>query len=88
MRPEIIIPINKTKSNKGNNKAEDSVISIDSKVRIIREPYFGKTGKVTDLPFEPVILETQTKARVAEIELTDGKKYLVPRSNLEVILED
>jgi len=35
-----------------------------------------------------VILETQTKARVAEIELTDGKKYLVPRSNLEVILED
>ena len=52
-----------------------------------QEPYFGKVGTVTDLPFKPIILDTETKARVAEIKLHDGKKYLVPRSNLEVILD-
>ena len=89
MRPEIIIPITKENSNGlDDTNIEDSIISIGSKIRIIREPHFGKIGKVTDLPFKPIKLETQTKARVAEVELNDGKKYLVPRSNLEVILED
>ena len=87
MRPEIIIPIKKDNMKQDTRKIEDSVISTGSRVRIIREPHFGKIGKVIDLPFEPVILETQTKARVAEIEF-DGKKHLVPRSNLEVILDD
>ena len=87
MRPEIIIPIKQDHMKDGTKKNEDSIISVGSRVRIIREPYFGKIGKVIDLPFEPVILETKTKARVAEIEF-DGKKHLVPRSNLEVILDD
>ena len=88
MRPEIIIPINQNNSSQIKDNDSDSIISVNSKVRIIREPHFGETGKVTKLPFEPVMLETQTKARVAEIELNNGKKYLVPRSNLEVILGD
>ena len=88
MRPEIIIPINQNNSSQIKDNDSDSIISVNSKVRIIREPHFGETGKVTKLPFEPVMLETQTKARVAEIELSNGKKYIVPRSNLEVILGD
>ena len=87
LRPEVVIPVNQEQSSSNIKSDEDSVISVGSKVRIIREPYFGKVGTVTDLPFKPIILDTETKARVAEIKLHDGKKYLVPRSNLEVILD-
>ena len=76
------------KNSKSNNDNEDSIISVGSKVRVIREPHFGKVGLVMDLPFKPILLDTETKARVAEIKFKDDKKYLVPRSNLEVILED
>ena len=88
MRPEIIIPINEELSTDKNEDNEDFIVSVGSKVRIIREPHFGRVGIVTDLPFKPIVLDTGTKARVAEIKLNDNKKYLVPRSNLEVILSE
>ncbi|HDD69413.1 MAG TPA: hypothetical protein ENG61_03545, partial [Candidatus Korarchaeota archaeon] len=56
-------------------------------VRIIREPYFGQIGRVVSLPIELQVIETESKVRVAEVELEGGKRVVVPRANLEIIEE-
>ena len=88
MRPEIFIR-SLTKEDDLTPFNEDSlIISINSKIRVIREPYFGEIGTVTDLPTELVKISTETKTRVAEITFENGSKGIVPRANLEVILSD
>ena len=89
MRPELIIPI----VDPGNSKKSDKEIKtskgleIGSPIRIIREPYFGKIGKVTALPPELRVIETEAKVRILEAELENGKKVIVPRANVELIEE-
>ena len=88
MRPEIFIGFN-IESEQTESYNEDSLaISIGSKVRIIRQPYFGQIGIVETLPSELVKIDTETMARVAEIAFKDGRKEIIPRANLEVILSD
>ena len=88
MRPEIFIGSRDTSEQVESFNEEHLAISIGSKVRIIREPYFGKIGKVIELPSELVKIHTETTARVAKIEFKDGNKEIIPRANLEVILSD
>lgn len=88
MRPEIFIGANNDTESSKSFSEESLAISIDSKVRIIREPYFGKIGVVIELPLELVKIDTETTSRVAKIEFEDGKKEIIPRANLEVILSD
>ena len=88
MRPEIFI-----KSREGDSKPEafneeSLIISVGSKVRIIREPNFGKLGIVSALPSELYMMKTETKVRVAEVTFVDGKKEIIPRTNLEVIISE
>ena len=86
MRPEIFIGSDIVdKENKPFNE-ENLAISIGSIVRVIREPFFGKIGKVVKLPSELVKINTETTSRVAEIEFENGNKEIIPRANLEVIL--
>ncbi len=59
-------------------------LGVGATVRCIRAPYFGRIGTVSALPVEPVVLATETRARVVEVEL-DGDKVIVPRANVEVI---
>ena len=66
---------------------KDLIISEGSIVRVIREPYFGKIGKVVSLPPELIKMKSETKVRVAKIEF-DNKKEIIPRANLEVILSN
>ena len=88
MRPEIFIGFDiETESFKVFDE-ENLAISISSKVRIIREPYFGEIGKVVELPSKLVEIDTETTSRVAIIELENGSKKIIPRVNLEVILSD
>lgn len=54
-------------------------------VRGIRTPYFGRIGRVVDLPAQPAVLETESKARIMEIEFADSTRALLPRSNVESI---
>jgi hypothetical protein len=54
-------------------------------VRIIRQPNFGRIGKVTALPVELQDIETEAKVRVLEVELDDGRRVLLPRANVEII---
>ena len=67
---------------------DNLVISVGSKVRTIRQPYFGKIGIVETLPTKLVKIDTETMARIAEIRFTNGTKEIIPRANLEVILSD
>ena len=88
IRPELVIPMDKKIDNikKGFNESE-LIIKEGSKVRVIREPYFGEIGIIKSLPKNSVTIESETKARVAEVEFSNNKRKLVPRANLEIILE-
>ena len=85
LRPEIFIKSDGLGGSKSFTE-DDLVISKGSTVRIIREPYFGKIGKISSLPYELDQMESETKVRVAEVEFEDNSKKIIPRANLEVIL--
>ena len=88
LRPEIFISSNNDINLKENFSEDDLVISVGSQVRIIREPYFGKIGVVSELPSDLVKIDTETIARVAKISFNENKNAIIPRANLEVILSD
>ncbi len=86
IRPEIII----TNQNNNTTKIDDSKLAIqkDSLVRIIRDPFFGKVGKVKSLPPKLSQMESETMVRIAEIEFSEGEIHEIPRANLEMIVMD
>ena len=88
VRPEILIPIvpevAETASEAADGAAE-GILEVGSSVRIIREPYFGKLGRVTELPVELQNLETEARVRVLRVELKDGQQTTLPRANVEAI---
>lgn len=87
MRPEIIIPI-KFKTEDLKQKAKKITgLKIGSQIRIIREPHFGKIGKVTALPEDLAVVQSETKVRILKAHLEDGKEVIVPRANVEAIEE-
>jgi len=88
IRPEIVIPLHEnelTRSHKNIHASEG--ISAGSLVRAIRAPYFGQIGTVESLPSELHQMESESMVRVAKVQI-DGKFYLIPRSNLEMIETD
>jgi hypothetical protein len=94
VRPEIIIPYNKEYADKASEtiaegesstNEESRGISIGDPIRIIRNPHFGKIGKVKALPSELRTIETEAKARVLEVEFPDGQTAVTPRANVEAI---
>ena len=84
VRPEIIIPVERQEETVDTEGTGDA-LNIGTPIRIIREPYFGELGRVSDLPVELQELETEAKVRVLEVELEDGKKVVLPRANVEII---
>ena len=88
LRPEIFIYNQKESIKKIVFDEDKLVLSIGSKVRIIREPYFGELGTITQLPFELQEMDSGTICRVAKVQFKDKTEKIVPRTNLEVILSD
>lgn len=89
IRPEIIIPLPESLRRTGAEQhkyAEDGIGEGDS-IRIIREPNFGKLGKIKRLIPELTVMESETKVRVMEVTLQDGTDFIVPRANVEIIEE-
>ncbi len=88
IRPEIVIPLTKDQL-KGDHKDANASegIQAESLVRVIRAPYFGRMGKVVDLPSELRKMESETMVRVAIIEI-DNKNVEIPRANLEMVETD
>ena len=88
VRPEILIPLVSEATEAVGAQQDGSaegILEIGSPVRIIREPYFGKLGRITDLPVELQRLETEAQVRVLRVELSDGEQMTLPRANVEVI---
>ena len=87
LRPEIFIELKSDIQSK-DLEENDLIISEGSLVRVIREPYFGKIGKIISLPFELVKMDSETKVRVAEVKFDDNSIEIIPRANLEIILSN
>ena len=88
IRPEIIIPLDSSDASLDSNDFNKSDgMTIDSLVRVIRSPNFGKIGFVKELPPELTKMESETMVRVAIVHI-DGNRFEIPRSNLEVVETD
>jgi hypothetical protein len=88
IRPEVVIPtVDTVKQIDAAHAQENIGLTIGSQVRVIREPYFGILGKVTNLPAPLQKLESESHARVLEVEFPDGHRAIIPRANVEMIEE-
>jgi hypothetical protein len=88
MRPEIIVPRPELEISGGEEPTRlDKGMEPGMLVRIIRQPCFGEIGRVSALPPEPEVIETESSTRVLVVELADGTKVTVPRANVEIIEE-
>ena len=88
VRPEILIPFTPDAEGATSDTvdgATEGVLDVGSLVRIIREPYFGRLGRVTELPVELQNLETEAQVRVLRVELENGEQTTLPRANVEAI---
>lgn len=85
IRPEVVIP--KVDAGKVEEAAAGEVagLAIGSPIRVIRHPYFGRLGTVTELPSPLHVLESESKARVLGVEFDGGERATVPRANVEMI---
>jgi hypothetical protein len=85
LRPELIAPhVGESPA----RAAEDSggSLEVGSLVRVIRQPWFGRIGRVVELPAELRALETEALVRVLVVEFgDDGTRATVPRANVERI---
>ena len=86
VRPEIVIPFESSEQPM-EEELVAGILEVDALIRVIREPYFGKLGRVAALPFELQQLETGAKVRILEVELEDGAQVTLPRANVEIIEE-
>jgi hypothetical protein len=90
IRPEVVIALDWGGTAREDDESGDrpsTGLVVGSPVRVIREPYFGRIGKVTDLPPELQKLETEAMVRVLGVEFPDGSTAIIPRANVELIEE-
>ena len=90
IRPEIIIPRIEVGSDELAKVREEIKAPIErlkpgTPIKIIREPNFGVLGRVVSLPVERQEITTESKVRVLEVELADGRQVIIPRANVEFI---
>jgi len=86
IRPEVIVPLKEIEKNPDDEEERlPEGMVLGTLVRIIREPNFGAIAHIKSLPIKPQLIETESKVRVALIELEDGTQLTVPRANLELL---
>jgi biotin carboxyl carrier protein len=86
IRPEIIVTHEETATHGGEAPRQQS-LAVGVRVRVIREPHFGALGRVVELPPELTEIETESRVRIAVVELDSGARVRAPRANLELIQE-
>ncbi len=85
LRPELIAP---HAAESADHAPEDAGGTLEpgSLLRVIRQPWFGRIGRVAELPPELRPLETEALVRVLVVEFgDDGTRAIVPRANVERI---
>lgn len=89
IRPEIVVAREGSGSPRaGSLPMQAEGIRVGMLVRVIREPYFGRIGKVAALHPEPVQVETESTLRVMTVDFGDGAPpATIPRTNVELIEE-
>jgi hypothetical protein len=85
IRPEIIIPLDFNEDELITREASLPILETGTLIRIIRQPHFGRIAKVTSLPEELTMVESETLVRILEAEFSDGTTIRIPRANVEVI---
>ncbi len=86
VRPEVLVP-EPDGAGPGTEGEVAAELTVDSLVRVIRAPGFGRIGRVAELPPEPRRLDTESLARVAMVVFPEhAVPVAVPRANLEVIV--
>ena len=83
LRPEILVPLDE---NAGAHapEAEGGTLEVGTFVRVIRQPWFGRLGRVAELPAELAALDTEARVRVLVVEFADDRtRATVPRANVE-----
>jgi hypothetical protein len=86
MRPEIVIPVEGASARPTESARDGGGMEVGSVLRVIREPYFGRIGRVVELPPELQPLETEARVRIVKVTFADGGgEAIVPRANVELI---
>jgi hypothetical protein len=85
IRPEVIVPLPGPRLPQDSRPEAAGVLEIGTRLRAIREPYFGRLGRCTVLPAELTKLASETQTRVVEVEFDDGTRAVLPRANVELI---
>jgi hypothetical protein len=90
IRPEVIVPLKET--SEAVLKMDEEDILADgmypgTRVRVIRQPYFGAIGTIHSLPVELQQLESESYVRVMVVDLDEGHQVTIPRANTEIIEE-
>lgn len=86
IRPEIIVPTSTTEShNEELTNTSRGQLDIGSKIRLLRDPYFGLLASVYELPDEPTKIESGATIRVLKASLPNGEIVTVPRANVELV---
>lgn len=84
IRPEVIVPLDIT-TDSSHVAGKPLELTLGTPIRVIREPYFGKLGLVTDLPAQLMELDSGTVVRVLKAKIEGEGEVLVPRANVEII---
>ena len=90
IRPEIMVPepgLARNVRAEGGSEVPQKGMEPGMAVRIIREPDFGKIGKIVSLPVDLQVVDTESPVRVLKVELEDGRTVVVPRADVEIIEE-
>ncbi|MCY4057911.1 MAG: hypothetical protein OXG44_07905 [Gammaproteobacteria bacterium] len=85
IRPEVIIPLQGS-APRSPDRPREQGMDVGSTVRIIRNPWFGRLGRVAFLPSEPARLDSGSRARVVSVRVEGLEEPVsVPRANVEII---
>lgn len=84
IRPEVICPLPADMAATNATK-QAFELTIGTPIRVIREPYFGKLGTVTELPAQLQHVESGTEVRVLKANIDGEGEVMVPRANVEII---
>ena len=81
VRPEIII----TNDFDTQFEKDDAKLQVGAKVRIVRNPHFGRKGRIIALPDDQQLAPSEVMYKVALLELDDGTQLSLPLANLELL---